>query len=109
MNETYYGVHTKRGASEDDPKTLRVDYKVGWNQYKSEWVCFEHNGFARAKAVAWWRQCSPDPIPDTAERAVEIASGGGLAVVCRSPSAASAAIPTNGSSMSFGHCPNRCH
>ena len=28
---------------------------------------------------AWWRQRSHDPVPDTAERAVEIAEGGGLA------------------------------
>lgn len=80
VHETYFSVHTKRGARDDDPKTMRVDYKVGWNQFKSEWVCFEHEGYARQKAVAWWRQRSPDPIPDSAERAVEIAEGGGLAV-----------------------------
>src|SRR5690606_6598288 len=72
-------VHRKRGASEDDPKTLRVDYQVGWHKYKSEWVCFEHDGYARQKAVAWWQRRSPDPVPDTAQRAVEIIEGGGLA------------------------------
>ena len=35
--------------------------------------------YARQKAVAWWRQRSPDPVPATAERAVEIAEGGGIA------------------------------
>jgi len=79
VSETYYSVHTKRGASEDDPKTMRVDYRVGWHDYKSEWVCFEHTGFARQKAIAWWKRRSPDPVPDTAERAVEIAEGGGVA------------------------------
>jgi len=79
VDDVYYSVHTKRGVSEDAPKTMRVDYKVGWHQYKSEWICFEHEGYARQKAVAWWRRHSPDPVPDTAERAVEIAQGGGVA------------------------------
>lgn len=79
VDDVYYSVHTKRGASEDAPKSMRVDYKVGWHQYKSEWICFEHEGYARQKAVAWWRRHSPDPVPDTAERAVEIAQGGGVA------------------------------
>lgn len=79
VEDVLCSVHTKRGASEDDPKTLRVDYRVGWHDYKSEWVCFEHEGYARQKAVAWWRRRSPDPVPDTAQRAVEIIEGGGLA------------------------------
>jgi len=79
VDDVYYSVHTKRGASEDAPKSMRVDYKVGWHQYKSEWICFEHEGYARQKAVAWWRRHSPDPVPNTAERAVEIAQGGGVA------------------------------
>jgi DNA repair protein RadD len=76
--DTYYGVHTKRGASEDAPKSMRVDYQVGLNLWIPEWVCFEHDGFARSKAEQWWRRRSPDPVPDTAERAVEIAEGGGV-------------------------------
>ena len=79
VSDVYYGVHTKRGASEDDPKTMRVDYKVGWHEYKSEWVCFEHQGYARQKAVAWWKRRSPDPVPDSVERAVELAHSGALA------------------------------
>jgi len=79
VEDVYYSVHTKRGASEDAPKTMRVDYRVGWHEYKSEWICFEHEGYARQKAVAWWRRHSPDPVPDTAERAVEIAQAGGVA------------------------------
>ncbi|MEQ8789500.1 MAG: DEAD/DEAH box helicase family protein [Pirellulaceae bacterium] len=79
VHDVTYSVHTKRGASDDDPKTLRVDYRLGLNHWQSEWVCFEHEGYARQKAVAWWRQRSRDPVPDTAERAVEIAEGGGLA------------------------------
>lgn len=79
VEDVYYGIHTKRGASEDAPRTLRVDYRVGWHEYKSEWVCFEHEGYARQKAVAWWRKRSPDPVPDSVERAIEVINGGGLA------------------------------
>lgn len=80
VKDVLYRVHTKRGASEDAPKTLRVDYQVGWHDYKSEWVCFEHEGYARHKAVVWWQRRSPDPVPDSAERAIEIIEGGGLAL-----------------------------
>jgi DNA repair protein RadD len=58
---------------------MRVDYRVGWQEYKSEWVCFEHTGFARQKAVAWWKRRSPDPVPTTTEQAVELANSGALA------------------------------
>jgi DNA repair protein RadD len=79
VSDVYYTVHTKRDAREGDPQTMRVDYKIGWHEYKSEWVCFEHIGFARQKAVAWWKRRSPDPVPDSAERAVELAQNGALA------------------------------
>lgn len=79
VEDVGFHVHTKRGASEGDPRTLRVDYRVGCHDYKSEWVCFEHDGYARRKAIAWWRRRSPDPVPDTAQRAVEIIESGGLA------------------------------
>jgi DNA repair protein RadD len=79
VSDVYYTVHTKRDAREGDPRTMRVDYKVGWHQYKSEWVCFEHSGFARQKAIAWWKRRSPDPVPESAERAVELAQNGALA------------------------------
>jgi DNA repair protein RadD len=84
-DETYdvldvsYHVHTKRGADEDAPKTMRVDYRLGLTFHVSEWVCVEHAGYAGTKAAAWWRARSPDPLPETAQRAVEIADGGGLA------------------------------
>jgi DNA repair protein RadD len=80
VTDVSYSVHVKRGADERTPRTLRVDYRVGWNQYKSEWICLEHTGYARGKAAAWWKQRSPDPVPRSIERALEIVKGGGLAV-----------------------------
>jgi DNA repair protein RadD len=79
VRDVYYGVHKKRDAPDNAPRTMRVDYKVGWHEYKSEWVCFEHTGYARQKAVAWWRQRSQEPVPETAEEAVALAQAGRLA------------------------------
>lgn len=79
VQDVAYSVHTKRNSQPGDPQTMRVDYDVGWHCYKTEWICFEHQGFARQKAVAWWRKRSPDPVPETAERAVELAQNGALA------------------------------
>jgi DNA repair protein RadD len=79
VTDASYSVHVKRGSSADDPRTMRVDYRVGFREWKTEWVCFEHTGFARQKAIAWWKHRSLDPVPDDVDRAVEIASNGGLA------------------------------
>jgi DNA repair protein RadD len=80
VRDVFYSVHTKRDAAEDAPRSMRVEYKIGFHKYKSEWICFEHKGYARAKAVAWWTQRSRDGVPDTAQEAVDLASTGGLAV-----------------------------
>jgi DNA repair protein RadD len=79
VRDVRYSVHLKRGADDDAPKSLRVDYQIGWYRWKSEWVCLEHDGFARQKAVAWWTRRSREPVPATAAEAVEIARAGGLA------------------------------
>jgi DNA repair protein RadD len=73
-----YSVHTKRDAPPDAPKSMRVDYRLGLNHWQSEFICVEHDGYARQKAEGWWQRRSPDPVPDTAERAVELAEAGAL-------------------------------
>lgn len=80
VNEVCYSVHRKRGADEDHPRTMRVEYRVGFKQYQSEWVCPEHprNGYARQKFEAWWRARSNEPLPNTAEQAVAICEAGGI-------------------------------
>jgi DNA repair protein RadD len=78
QNVTYY-IHVKRGASDDHPKTMRIDYQVGWNEHKSEWVCPEHTGYAREKFRAWWQARSNELVPDTAQDAVLLGSTGALA------------------------------
>jgi DNA repair protein RadD len=74
-----YRVHIKRDAPPDAPQSMRVDYRIGQFVWVSEWICFEHRGYPRRKAEQWWQQRSADPVPSTAEKAVEIAQSGGIA------------------------------
>jgi DNA repair protein RadD len=73
-----YAVHHKRGAPEDAPRTLRVEYRIGLDQHQSEWVCFEHTGWARVRAESWWRRRSNARVPKTADEAVALADDGAL-------------------------------
>jgi DNA repair protein RadD len=79
VHRVFYSVHVKRDAPPEAPRTLRVDYEIGYYQQKSEWVCFEHTGYARQKAEAWWRLRSNVPVPATVEEAVAMANAGALA------------------------------
>ena len=79
VQDVSYSVHLKRGADPDHPRSMRVEYRLGFNCYQREWICFEHNGYARARAEAWWGQRSNEPTPDTAEQAVGLARAGALA------------------------------
>ena len=37
----------------------------------SEWICLEHGGFPRRKAVSWWRQRAPGiPLPHNVQEAL---------------------------------------
>lgn len=60
-----YAVHSKPGK----PTSLRVTYECGLARH-SEWVCFEHTGYARQKAEMWWRKRSEAPIPATVASAM---------------------------------------
>ncbi len=80
---TSYAIHRKRGALLDAPTTLRVEYEVGFNQVHREWVCFEHVGYARSKAEAWWRARSRQPAPATTAEACRLARAGALATTRR--------------------------
>ncbi len=42
-----------------------------------EWVCIEHEGFARQKAVGWWITRSKQDVPDTVRDAIDLLSRGG--------------------------------
>lgn len=56
----------------DGPITLRVSYYC-LNEEYSEYVCFNHKGYARDRAVLWHKKMRPDlPIPETVEAAADI-------------------------------------
>jgi len=78
VQEVLYNAHTKKGADANAPKTMRVQYKIGFGSYISEWICFEHSGFARQKAELWWKQRSSDSVPDDSSLAVHFAEQGRL-------------------------------
>ncbi len=79
VEDVTYTVHVKRDAPEGAPRSMRVEYQLGWNKYQSEWICFEHSGYARHKAEEWWKRRSKLPVPDSAEDAVYLAQSGALA------------------------------
>lgn len=72
-----YTTHYKRGGTESDPPTLRVEYLLA-NGSASEWICFEHTGWARTKAESWWRKRSKAPVPKTVDEAEQLAFEGAL-------------------------------
>lgn len=54
-----YSRHDKAGGR----PSLKVTYSCGLATY-SEWVCLEHQGYARQKAAEWWRKRAPgSPVP----------------------------------------------
>ena len=50
-----YDVTYKRHAKPGKPPTLWVKYMTDYEEY-SEWVCFEHEGYALDKVRIWWMQ-----------------------------------------------------
>lgn len=65
-----YSRHDKRGGL----PSLKVTYSCGLKSY-SEWVCIQHQGYARRKAAEWWRKRAPGrPVPLTVDQAMEAAA-----------------------------------
>lgn len=61
-----YSRHDKLGGL----PSLKVTYNCGLKSY-SEWVCVEHQGYARQKAAEWWRKRAPScPVPLTVAQAI---------------------------------------
>lgn len=78
VTDVSYHVHYKRDDPEAPP-TMRVEYQCGFNRWFREWVCFEHTGYARQKAEAWWRARSREAVPATVDEAVDLATTGAIA------------------------------
>lgn len=60
--------HVKDGVS-----SLRVEYLIGAKVIK-EFVCLEHKGFARQKAVQWWHHAAGTTPPNTVQEALDRAA-----------------------------------
>lgn len=61
-----YSRHDKLGGL----PSLKVTYSCGLKSY-SEWVCIEHQGYARQKAAEWWRKRAPGcAVPLTVDQAI---------------------------------------
>lgn len=71
VRDVAYSRHRKTGL----PDSMRVEYLVG-SKSVSEWVCFEHTGYARTRAVQWWiKRFGPtSPVPDTVDDALAMAA-----------------------------------
>jgi len=67
VRDTTYNLHKKQGKS----PSMRVDYWIGDLLKYSEWVCFEHRGFARRKAESWSLRRDNTP-PGTVTEALAI-------------------------------------
>lgn len=50
VTRVFYGLHAKISG----PPSVRVEYVCGLQSF-SEYICFEHGGFAGKKARDWWR------------------------------------------------------
>jgi DNA repair protein RadD len=67
-----WGRHSKREGTD----SLRVDYRCQRDEGNieeriSEWICIEHEGFARRKAEQWWKAHCLSLCPNTIDEAIE--------------------------------------
>lgn len=61
-----YSTHRKVGS----PDSMRVIYEITRYYSVSEWVCFNHDGYAREKAVSWWLKRGKKPAPRSVDEAL---------------------------------------
>ncbi|MCL7466076.1 DEAD/DEAH box helicase [Phaeovulum sp. NW3] len=67
---TVHGVSYSRHDKLGGRPSLKVTYSCGLKSY-SEWVCIEHQDYARQKAAEWWRKRAPgSPVPLTVDEAI---------------------------------------
>jgi len=68
-----YSYHKNR-KKPDSPPTLKVSYWSGMKIICTEFVCIEHEGYARAKSTRWWGERINSPLelpyPLTVEEAL---------------------------------------
>ncbi|MCC7253831.1 DEAD/DEAH box helicase [Hyphomicrobium sp.] len=60
-----YFRHEKPGS----PPSLRAEYQCGFTLHR-EWVCLDHQGFARQKAETWWQRAAGTSPPRSVDEAM---------------------------------------
>jgi DNA repair protein RadD len=74
VESVYYARHQKQ----DKLPSMRVDYRLAGSgnieNVISEWVCFEHTGFALKKDIAWWASRCAAEVPNTVDDALNFVS-----------------------------------
>jgi DNA repair protein RadD len=89
VSDFMYAKHHSRKKHQDGqpkPATLRVDYYVhpedgSGNLMEtkiSEWVCFDHTGFAKVRAASWWTRRSLHPVPGSVDEALDLIDRGAI-------------------------------
>ncbi len=73
-----YQRHEKKIDEKKTSVSLRVNYDCGMMWPVSEFLCFEHKGFAQTKAAEWWRARSSEPVPRTIDEALRIIAAKGI-------------------------------
>jgi len=83
--------HTKK----DKPDSVRIEYHyaqeksdggyyahdlINGTKIASEWLCFEHGGYATQKAKEWWKKMHGDVPPETTTEAIQMLDSGGLKI-----------------------------
>jgi len=69
VNAVAYRLHHKDGK----PDSMRVEYRCGLATFR-EWICFNHKGFPRDKAIKWWRSrmSKPGILPENTNQAIAL-------------------------------------
>jgi DNA repair protein RadD len=77
-------VQYSKWSKPEKPDTMRVDYRVSKDGKEvmfgmSEWICFDHTGYARKQAEAWWVARSNVRLPESTRDAISMATLGAVA------------------------------
>lgn len=64
-------IHISKYKSKKPIPTLKIEYVCENFERYFEYICLEHEGYARSKAVRWWIENAPAPAPKNVDEAIE--------------------------------------
>lgn len=67
VNKVSYSLHNKPGM----PPSLKVIYNIGNLSNINQFICIEHDGYAKLKAKRWLERRMRPPYPETVEEILE--------------------------------------